>query len=744
MDIDNFSAKKYYFDTICRRQMLIPPLAPMQEKCEQKWHWYHSWSHKSYANLLHWGIFGLYSLAIIIGMALAILGPIIIRTRASLKPLTSTTKSSQANETPFFRADETPVFSLDSGGLIKAPVAKKANHELAFGDQKVIAILKHRNQSVEIIPEISVLANNSQFTIKTLPSQQFIPGKYQLKVQLVTQTKTQTLTQDFTWGVLAMNLDQSVYRPNQKAFISMAVLDDNGRMVCNAKVDLTIADPQGKSTLLSTQDETIKISDECFVKGVTNLPDYYTTYQTKDIGNYVLKLKAETKNGIREITDQIKVEANPDFIVKREGPTRIFPPELYKMKLTITARDDFAGSITETIPEVFRVTEQTGLKVKSQDGVNILTWQKHIPKGKSGILSYEFKAPDKSPQFYLVGPLKIQNTGSQISYTEGRSWQIAADAITAVTIRGEAVSDASTTTLDVSPDANITVGKIVFVSSVSDNNQTTDGASTFHSVADTDSHTWTKVTEWTETDGAANDGVTVSLFATEVVTQIDICKTNACTGYTDTGDAQVAIISAVTTTATVGASLSVTVNAVDAAQQCNGATTSITTTASTVPYETLTVNADKIGAHNIDVSTNAVEGYTGTIEWTTGSGEEDGMDSNTNNIDGFDRIAATNDSPETWAAGDNPSGVAANANSGWYGYTSSDATLSNSGDGVDRFTSAGGNKWAPFDSAPYEVAYSAGAVNAETTCVGHKIEVNAYQPAGVYTGTVEYVYTAIF
>ena len=222
---------------------------------------------------------------------------------------------------------------------------------------------------------------------------------------------------------------------------------------------------------------------------------------------------------------------------------------------------------------------------------------------------------------------------------------------------------------------------------------------------------------------------------------VDICKTNACTGYTDVGDAQVAIISAVTTTATVGASLSVTVSLVAASVLCNGATTSIETTSSTVPFSALTVNADKIGAHSISVSTNAVEGYTGTIEWTTGTGEEDGLDSNANNIDGFDKSAASNASPQAWAAGDNPSGVAANANSGWYGYTTNDATLSGT---PDRFTSAGGDKWAPFNSAPYEVAYDAGAVNAQVTCVGHKIEVNAFQPAGTYTGTVEYVYTAIF
>ncbi len=213
------------------------------------------------------------------------------------------------------------------------------------------------------------------------------------------------------------------------------------------------------------------------------------------------------------------------------------------------------------------------------------------------------------------------------------------------------------------------------------------------------------------------------------------------TGYTDTGEIQVAVIAGVTTSLNVSASLSVTVSAVNSADTVNSATTSVTSTASTMPFGTMTVNSDKVGAHSISVSTNAAEGYTVGIRWL-GTGTNDGLASGSNNCDGFTNDTATNADPKAWAAGTNPSGVAANTNTCWYGYTTEDTAL---GTGTaDRFTSSGGDKWAPFSSTPYEVIYSSGPVNAEATKVGHKVEANAMQPQGSYTGTVEYIATAVF
>ena len=98
-------------------------------------------------------------------------------------------------------------------------------------------------------------------------------------------------------------------------------------------------------------------------------------------------------------------------------------------------------------------------------------------------------------------------------------------AITSITARGSAVSNANGTTLSVSPSANIVVGKVLLVASASDNNQTTDGQSSFHTVSDSKGNTWIKITEYTETDGAADDGVSVSLWLSLITTQINTTDT---------------------------------------------------------------------------------------------------------------------------------------------------------------------------------------------------------------------------
>jgi hypothetical protein len=93
-------------------------------------------------------------------------------------------------------------------------------------------------------------------------------------------------------------------------------------------------------------------------------------------------------------------------------------------------------------------------------------------------------------------------------------------AFSAVTARGSNTSNTNGTTLSVSPSANLLVDEIVFFSVTTDNIATVDGASTNHSVADSQGNTWNKVFEVTETDGAGNDGSTTSLWWSRISTQI--------------------------------------------------------------------------------------------------------------------------------------------------------------------------------------------------------------------------------
>lgn len=89
-----------------------------------------------------------------------------------------------------------------------------------------------------------------------------------------------------------------------------------------------------------------------------------------------------------------------------------------------------------------------------------------------------------------------------------------------VSTRGATNSKTSGTTLARAPSANITVGQIAIVAAVADNTTTTDGESDDLSIADAQGNTWVKIVEFTESSGAAGDGITVAFWKTVVTTQI--------------------------------------------------------------------------------------------------------------------------------------------------------------------------------------------------------------------------------
>ena len=287
----------------------------------------------------------------------------------------------------------------------------------------------YNDELLDLEPEIEKLGEGD-FSIK-IPSQRaFRAGLYKLKVVLVMDNKTYVEEQDFTWGVLAINTHKSIYLPDETAFIGIAVLDNEGHMVCDADVTLTITDPGNKDsgTVLSTGNGLIKVSPQCSVYGVTNLPDYYTNYVVGGVGTYVMTLTAVTTDGTgtKSITDEFTVQSSVDFDVARSGPTRIYPPVPYVMNFTIKANKNYNGLIKEYVPALFEITTQEGLTVTTVGDTKILTWNKNLVKGEVYNIYYEFDAPDISPYLFILGRLQIG------SFEEKRDWMIASDADTTV------------------------------------------------------------------------------------------------------------------------------------------------------------------------------------------------------------------------------------------------------------------------------------------------------------------------
>jgi hypothetical protein len=268
------------------------------------------------------------------------------------------------------------------------------------------------------------------------PERSFVPGRYKLTVEILSENQDKVLTasQDFTWGVLAINANKSIYAPGEKGNLAIAVLDEKGNMVCSASLKLKIKNKKlNIDDELSTENEKIIVNPACNKKEFALEPDYEAEYEFGKEGTYELTLTAETQNGTHEITDSIEVKKDAPFDVERITATRIYPPENYPVVFNIVANQKFKGKIIETVPAIFEIVKGDGEEYENFDEeetkgtAKLLSWDVDLKKGDKLTLGYQFKAPMVSPEFYLLGPLEF-NDGNDVVFEEARHWQIAADA----------------------------------------------------------------------------------------------------------------------------------------------------------------------------------------------------------------------------------------------------------------------------------------------------------------------------
>jgi len=278
------------------------------------------------------------------------------------------------------------------------------------------------------------------YDIRLIPSQTFKPGRYTLQTTVIGGEGVYQGSQDFNWGVLAINTNKSTYLPDETVQLSLAVLDDKGEMVCDADLELRIMNHElGRDDRLSTEDGSITVNQECHTKGFTLKPDYAAVYQVTDVGVYKMDLEAKTVNGTYSISDSFEVRETVAFDIERVAPTRIYPPETYPVSLKVKVNEDFKGEVVEKVPGTFsftniksQLTNKFNIKNSDDQNETRLSWQVDWKAGETHELSYEFKAPNESPQFYLIGPLEFYSTlptsaSQKFVYGESRSWQIASD-----------------------------------------------------------------------------------------------------------------------------------------------------------------------------------------------------------------------------------------------------------------------------------------------------------------------------
>lgn len=308
-----------------------------------------------------------------------------------------------------------------SGGGVR--VLNEANPVIA-------QVIDSSGEPVAISPTILTVNNKLRVNVPE-PKRSLRPGVYKLKVWVLKEGKVFFSETEFTWGVFAINFDKSIYTLGDTANVGMAVLDEGGRTLCDAQISLRVVTPTGAERNFSTRDGSVIYSDTCGPDNVTSEADYKTDFVVNATGTYKIFATTRTANGLKDFEDQFEVQENPLFDVARSGPTRIYPPAEYRVGIKITPREDFDGIVKEVVPAEFHVIANVPVEERVVGEEKILIWDLDLKAGESQEISYIFKAPDISPEFYKLGPLSFYEDNDYVRpvFSEVRSWQIAADAV---------------------------------------------------------------------------------------------------------------------------------------------------------------------------------------------------------------------------------------------------------------------------------------------------------------------------
>ncbi len=202
----------------------------------------------------------------------------------------------------------------------------------------------------------------------------------------------------------------------------------------------------------------------------------------------------------------------------------------------------------------------------------------------------------------------------------------------------------------------------------------------------------------------------------------------------DSGQTRVAILDDVLVTANVNTSFDFVVSGFNTfGFDVNGTSTTGTSSATALPFGTLTANQIKTLAQRLQVTTNAINGFVVTVA------QSDDLESTTGAIIDSFSDGTYDNSPSAWSA---PlSNILLPNTWGHWGLTSEDNL------NADEF---GSNLWVAASTTPRQVFHHAGpsdgtTANIGSTTVGYQVQITALQEAADdYQTTLTYVATPTF
>ncbi len=268
---------------------------------------------------------------------------------------------------------------------------------------------------IDVHPIINA-TSDGLWTIQIPPEEKerLQPGTYTVRLDIDEGGKSFVDTFDFQWGMIAINSNQTEYTVGDTASVSLGALSSSGNTICDAQLALYVIDPNQFITSVPVHQSGL-----CSGNNVIDRPDYIAEVVTEVPGTYEMYVEHISPSGevLSHTHDTFIVVPDQDIVIARNGPTRIYPPALYPMQITVQSKSDFTGTLVERVPNSFTITD-TDARITEVDGEFELSWDLALIGSSSVTFSYSFDAPDISPYLYTLGPAEILSDDENIVVSE--------------------------------------------------------------------------------------------------------------------------------------------------------------------------------------------------------------------------------------------------------------------------------------------------------------------------------------
>lgn len=308
---------------------------------------------------------------------------------------------------PDYATDQSPRFLVDSDNIVSESARRSAEHEFkATNGSLVVFVEDNKGNDTGLKPTIeSSGTKNDQFYIAIPSGNFFVPGVLKLKVILSQDSNRAILEKQFRWSAISINYLQSTYAPGDKAELGVAVVDDSGQLICNAKTTVTITAPNNKTTIFTT-------SETCKDEGAKKRTNYKVIYFPEAEGQHKVEVSVETNEGPRQRESNFLVTDRAAITVVHKDPeSLIFSSSEKTVTMLIHTRRPLNSMVRLPIPNTFTIENISGggKLIPSPTGEPRIVWPLILKGGETGTLTFTYRASDISPAIYQLGLLDIRN-----------------------------------------------------------------------------------------------------------------------------------------------------------------------------------------------------------------------------------------------------------------------------------------------------------------------------------------------